>query len=293
MVAPYYMPILRAKRAELQALLSLGTAEIPRVKPLIEPCPPGAATYDRHLTGIATQVMQWGFPVRVDDRRLPPGATVNGIPALSYLCVAIRAHGRVAIPTIGPGRPSLGWISPVIDSHGLCIRLSQQHFGNAGAHVSQLLSQFGVAPKDVDVLLDLGAIGGYYQVAPTVASNALGQINNLLTFRSVTVAMGSFPGSITSVKPDDGLVSFPRREVTTFSQLVSAFTGPLLGFGDYTVGSYDLDPVTIDTYGSSANVRYATNSEWFVARAARLDRNNGIYQLCADLTQHPAYSGPS
>jgi hypothetical protein len=105
--------------------------------------------------------------------------------------------------------------------------------------------------------------------------------------------MGSFPASITHVAPIHGIVTLPRHEVTVFNQLAaSQVAGRLLGFGDFTVSGFAVDPPSITVYGSSANVRYATTADWLVSRAPKLDRNNGIFPLCQTLIQHPGYSGP-
>ena len=144
----------------------------------------------------------------------------------------------------------------------------------------------------VDVVIDLGDVSGIHDFAADIVITALQKISFLPAFRSVTVAMGSFPETITHVKPEDGLVEIPRLETEVFLAISSENFGRPIAFGDYTVGTHGIDPVSAEVRSSSANVRYATeDGHWLISRGEFVKRNQAIFELCRGLAAHPKFSG--
>lgn len=180
---------------------------------------------------------------------------------------------------VGPAAP---WITPIVRTSspepvrdaaftwghahgsGICIRVDGVGRVREKADVvTGILTAFEADPSDVDLIFDA-------QDLPRVLSH--GALNDLFPLsqfaRNWVVLGGSFPSSITDMKPDDYEHKRERREWTAWRdemEIVGNSRRPL--YGDYATQSAIYTPSP--PFPGSPSVRYTAGEEYVVLRGRR------------------------
>lgn len=171
----HYVPILRHKGAEMQALRLLLPEDKRGMTPLIELTPSLLGMKERRkLTNagffeeIAKEITgAWAYvPLFVDADLLCQtfGSPGGHHPVWSFSEGARRLR-IAAIPVTGLKRSRAYQIAiqkvVTADNNGLCVRLSADDLCSPtlGAELRRLLGAFNLTPKQVDIVVDLKLIG--------------------------------------------------------------------------------------------------------------------------------------
>jgi hypothetical protein len=282
----HYVPILRQKAAEMEALRFLTPESKRRMTPLIE-LPPTLLEMKRRKglndTGLFLETAKqiagnWGqFPFFADLFLIEAlFKTPKGKHPLWLLSESARTLRLSLIPVTGLNRPANHQeaVAQVIatDRRGACIRLSEIDLRNPALEkaLRRLISLFKLQPKQVDILIDFGLIG----VEGMKLSEICYRMPLLSSWRTLTVACGSFPRDLRDFEKNLQH-ELPRRDWQYWFDQIK--NGPVLprrpSFGDYTI-QHPIYYEPIEGGNPSASIRYTADNYWIIMRGEGL-RNEG------------------
>lgn len=310
----HYVPILKWKQGEYQALRESTSITKGYITPLIEIVPiPWDYENERqktsatgHVSKVADQIEEcWGkAPIFVDVEAIDADELLDGgLPPLEYVFDKARGLNLFLVPVTSLDRSPAYQTSVAkvvaTDRHGVCIRLQDGDFDDltgTGAEIDNLLALLEVEPEDVDIVLDFGEVNGSQTTALVLASrgiiNSLPRVNQ---WRTMTLSSGAFPQNLTGVAAQS-VQQIGRSDWLLWRTLVGSPSQltRVPSFGDYAIANpvlADLDPRIVKM---SANIRYTHDVEWHIFKG-RNTRDHGFgqfRQLSADLIALSIYSGP-
>jgi hypothetical protein len=311
----HYVPILKGKEGEYNALRELTPAIKEGLTPLIEPIPipydfaneVPAKTVDEHLANFISKiVLNWGLGTIFFDLDWIPESErmADGRHPLKFIFDGARTAGSQAIPVTGLNRDAAyqDAVKDAIDSdhRGVCIRLESDDLDDLstlGSQLDTLVAFFGVAKSDVDLLVDFAAIDPQSAVPMQIAaSSIIGTLPSIMDWRTLTFAASAFPPDLSRLAANS-VTPLPRTEWTIWLWLAArrARLRRLPTFGDYAIahpGWTEVDPRLMKM---SAQLRYTIDIEWLVFKARNTkDFGFGQFkQICAALIARPEYRGAS
>lgn len=296
-----YVPILKWRQGEYQALWRLADAIKDRTVPLIEITPPDfdfetwkpAKTIDEHLAPFATRLQKkWGSRLALlDCGLLEPSARMHGgrHPML-YLCEQAFAQDAMIVPVVritsDPAYRGAIATAQAMMQTGIALRYSlaeAMDVSTFDAEVAGLRQQLGVALEDCDLILDLEEPSWDPQhVLVGIVSAALKGSGAMAGARSVTLAGTSFPASMAEVTGP--LQYWPRREWAFFTA-VRATLGSgdrIPSFGDYAIAGHGFAQGDMRLLKPSATIRYTCDDGWVIAKGVNVrDNGFGQYRGCS------------
>ena len=310
----HHVFIAKAKRGEFWALNQLSVAAKSSITPLFEMWPPAIPRLPRQEEGKprpkpkapkslvthATDLLQtirdeWGrLPLFLDTRYVPKGGIPSPEGARNIFDVA-RALQLVAIPTtsIKFAAAYQQEIRDVIakDGRGVLLRLFMSDFGNPnplGNYLTALLGVLRVNPNETDILIDLE----YRQEQVAVQQLgvfALSVLPSLKDWRTVTLAAGSFPQSISSLEYETWL-PVPRCDWLGWlgiNSLQAANGSRRATYGDYGIRCGGA-PADIPNR-PDPNIRYSGEQKILVRKEPKKDGK--MKTICSSLILRSEFSG--
>lgn len=295
-----YMPILKWRQGEYQALFRLPDAVKDRTVPLIEITPPDfdfetwspSKSIDDHVAKFAARFRaKWGTRLALLDCGLLDPAEVmqGGKHPMLYLCEEAFARGATLIPVIrldsnAAYRTAVRAANALMQT-GVILRCSLDEAldPDFDPNVGAALQQLGVTIADCDVVLDLEAPAWDPQdVLINIVTAAIQASNAVATARSLILAGTSFPASMAEVT---GPIQFwPRREWTFFRALLANLgeTVRKPTFADYAIAANGYSQMDMRKVKPSATIRYACDDGWIIAKGVNVrDNGFGQYRGCS------------
>lgn len=306
-----YVPILKGKQGEFDALGILDVADAPHVLPLVEvqPIPPASRPTVRnpnrqprevgaHLTRNLTVPLarKWHTEMIVDLHAVAGMAAVSGTHATTFALDEVRSGGLQVVPMIRVGEPAPHYTAVRAavrrDGRGIALRITGDDFSGAGvnAAIDALLRAVRLDRQDADLLLDLGRVSAAGPVHAQVITGLTNQISNVVQFRSFTVAAAAFPDSLTAY-PSNAVGAIPRLEWLGWAHLHGSpgAVSRVPRFADF--GANGPVPGTA-AYRGTPNIRYAEAGQWLVFKGAGTDNVGAQHAaLAQQLRSHPSYRG--
>jgi hypothetical protein len=295
-IANSYVPILRLRTAEINALGKLFPHDRENMTPLIEFIMPAPSTdkNDRskiiktpkdkflaNLPDIPSELLKsWGKnPIFVDVHMLDAELRA---PSLKKILELSSELDIFSIPVT--------YIIPVTSTQadadtravaieyaktsgrGLCIRIDRSHLSdkNISSHITEFVTKGGLDISNVDLLIDLRTIEPNTD-AETIA-NQLAQLPDLGEWRSFIVAGGVFPKDLTAFAPG-AAYSLKRLDWKLWNDIQKTNLSRKPTFSDYTIQH----PVYeyVQALGS-ASIRYTADDEWWIFRGTKPGSVNKI-----------------
>jgi hypothetical protein len=303
-----YVPVLKGRNGEYGALAAFSSDAKARLLPIIE-IPPvpwdharksptktlGKQVQKVHLSigkawGTAQPVlidMMWVEGAeRMDDRSHPA----------TYLFAATRKIGIPAIPVTGLMRDQeyQRAYREIIqqDGQGVCVRLQREDFqDDLPSQLATLVSALGTREREVDLVLDMRAIGSEIEIEDLVSM--IDAIPSISKWRSFALCGTGFPTNLMGLPP---LASscIPRLEWKLWRDLVSTRSLTRIPlFGDYVIANPEPSEVDPRVMRASASIRYTTTESWLILKGRNL-RDYGFKQfhdVSQALLNSPEYSG--
>jgi hypothetical protein len=288
----HYVPILKWRQGEYQALLKLESSTKDAITPLLE-IPEEAwdfeneqpkKTLDEHTEKFGKRLKEkWGARrCFVDSCYLDPSARCqDGTHHLSRLFALAEAEGCNAVPVTGLTREQLYQqsVASIVDAYGrgVCLRLTSDDYDGVDIKVSitNLLAALSVSPVDVDLVIDSKEFVPHS--ASAYANAVLSYIQQtpyINRWRSLTVAGTAFPAVLSSAeyKPHG---KAKRYEWLGYKVLIAKLGDGdrVPSFSDYTVAhpqTGKLDPRLLDP---NAKIKYTIEDEWFVVIGSQVKKN--------------------
>lgn len=321
-MAPTYIPVLKAKPGELQALENMTSTQLRRVVPLLDISRMGertklqkryakssaitAAYLDDVAEGIAAKFA--GRRVMVDAFQWKPGAhTETGEHVIAFTHARLQERGVKTIPVLGYDR----WDSPAyrnamksikVRAGGFCVlRLTSDDMEDADdpdyfkEKVTEILADVALVPQLCAVMIDFGDVTNtsIEQLADTMSSVLA--VLSPMNFKFFSVAGCSLPTTIDrAVKKHDSVGTVLRKEMIAWQSVRAARPDVSLVFGDYGVRGPNTadDVIAPDTNGK---IRYTTHLNHFVARGHSLRTGNcgkQMYDLAKTIAESDCFMGP-
>ena len=302
--ATHYVPILKGKKGELDALKHLITGQAERLTPLVE-LPPIPTDWETETPGRSVQDHVSRFPPSLAkawkergrvfvDADSVDGQMTDGRHVIQYVVDEARALGVEAVPVIGLGQTPacLAAVSLLHSSYGCgcCLRLNIDDVSapTVVADVDDLLRELDLGAGEVDLVVDAESVNGQ-RVAAVAAVLRVGvtSVPHVTDWRTFTVAAGAFPQSLSGV--DAGTVGrLDRVDWLAWLALrgVRAALPRMPTFGDYTIDHPDFFAMDPRKMRVSASIRYTADLEWIIMRGRWLNRRGGIgYQQFPNLAR--------
>jgi hypothetical protein len=306
-----YVPVLKWRQGEYQALLRLNDAEKARIVPLIEVTPPDfdfeewqpKKTIDEHLKKFAARLKQkWGQrPALLDTGLLHPATRmIGGTHPLLWLIDQVRPSRANLVPVTNFERDAeyqnAVRVAHAVDGYGAVLRCSLEDAAESdfAANVEALADTLELEVSDFDIVIDLKSpnfepLDGLV----TLLSNILSASLAFQAIRSLTMVATAFPLSMAEVKGPIQYLS--RKEWLLYKALMGRLA---LGarhptFGDYAIASPELPQGDMRLLKPSATVRYAVDNGWIIAKGSNV-RDNGFEQYrdcCGAVTAAASYLG--
>jgi len=312
----HYIPILKGKQGEYDAVQKLFSSDRAALTPVFEV---PAVDFDyknqqpkkteaAHLTASCNKMVTgWGkarhFYVDLGDARLntPVLGDANGRHPYTFMFDLTRAAGLLAVPVI-PIVPDPALITAVRaihaqDGRGVMVRVPRSHSGSPifVNIVHQLLTQLALPPGQVDILLDLGEVESVnVPLYVNWLAQWLPQMPYLTAWRTLTLAGCAFPKTLSAFKV--GTVgSVPRAEWSLWRSLVGVLPNGVRmpTFSDYGVSFTDVAEVDPRIMQNVHNVRYTSANEWFIFRGKNIKTGKGPsnHQVAQQVVAHYSYCG--
>lgn len=308
----HYVPLVKWKLGEYQALMRLSPASKDALTPLIEIPPIGfdhenqrdAKTIDEHLLSFGRRLREkWqSRPCFVDLSLLEPTEEMaNGSHPVTHVFEQVRVNGCSAIPVIrlSSDRAYRRAVADAMaaDRGGVSLRLTVRDFErtNLAGDVADLLTAVNIRAPDVDLVLDMET-QPHGQIARVFSRTMITLINEiplLARWRSFVIAGTAYPENVSNIRPPFGMV--PRTEWAIYKAVTAILpaTVRLPTYGDYTVSYPILPGIDMRMVDPIAKLRYTTENDWYIGRGAQV-KANGFEQyraMCETLVDQPFFMG--
>jgi hypothetical protein len=297
MTSNLYMPVLRAKEGEIQALGYLSHHARSRIKPLID-IPTPNLNDSQSLSGYLGEKVNsladsWGVDqaLLIDLPRFDPNSRVEGnIHPVEYVFEIASQRRMRAIPVTGtrlsrgPEPDYLNAVSKIVKKcgRGIALRFYTNEFckqSKFATLVEETRLLVDVDPEDCDIILDFEALdrlSGFDDIND-IEKNLKSAISSIdyENFRNVIVCGSSVPEFV-GPKFNGSSCKVARVEFDIWKKLVVNEQFDRIGFGDYGI----IYPLTSDNPKSGlppARIRLSTENEHILYRSPR----NSYRQLCA------------
>jgi Beta protein len=298
-----YVPVLKWRQGEYQALMRLDEARRQRVIPLIEVTPPewdfeegrDKKTIEQQLEPFARRLKsKWGSqPAFLDTHLLKPTVRMpSGQHALTYLMDRSRAEGARLTPVTGLERDLAHYnavaAAVLIDGLGIAVRCSLDEIADPdfATNFRRVVDHLAVGISEVDLIVDLAAKN--FEPLDDLVDLVSELIQSDTVYdevRTLILIGTSFPASMGDIKPPHQIVA--RMEWKLYKKLVAGLPKdfPPPTFGDYAISSADIPGGDMRLLKPAASVRYTIDDAWFIAKGSNV-RDNGFEQFrdrCGDV----------
>ncbi len=305
-----YIPVLKAKRGELDALEDLGVASKRSVLPLLEVASipydfedeQPTKRIDEHLATLPAKIKNaWGVEqaILVDGFLVEEENLEDGTNSIAWLFNGLRQEGVRAIPVIGFDRyPQYEEAVKNIvatDQRGCCLRIQTAQLEDVDElqeKIDALLVSVGVAPKDVDLVIDFGPMDSSQMgVLRSTLSLTINSFPRLLDWRMFSISSGAFPMNLTEVYQQ----STAKQEradwllwVYLWERRKKLKRVPV--FSDYAVAFPEPEDIDPRLMRMSPNIRYTQDKYWLIVKGKALSKKKDKVQNPPARIQYPELS---
>lgn len=306
MTAPHYVPILKGRQGEIDAL---GTVQIPTrraMTPLVEVAPKdenedAAGVLKICQSTVGRLAKRYTDPLMLDGGLLDLSVDIDGgRGVVAVLADEARAAGLSARPVLRLGDPTRAaqeaGDAHRLDGHGLAVRLVGEDLDEDPEDVDDLLdtllSTACVDRPDVDLILDVGAVDSDIAVrgGARMVIALLRDLPSVADWLSITVTAGAFPvdlSQFTANVPGER----PRYDAQLFDRVRARRLPRLPDYGDYAVAHPALS--IGGAFSPPPQLRYTVSDRWLVLKGRRTDPlgHDQFYRICQVIASHPEFAG--
>ncbi|MDB5250670.1 MAG: hypothetical protein JWQ40_5064 [Segetibacter sp.] len=310
MINRFYMPILKTKQGEFNALFSLNLNIQGYVVPLIEVAEiefdneenKTPKTIEEHLNTITKRIVnKWGRSNAFLDTHLVDDTAPGGVNPVFYiydrLSKAAIAFPSLAVRLSTPMMTKKA-IKEVMSRHNLKELAVRIFIADLVSHdfstkLRDLTNDFGLTAATTHLVLDLADAD--FSNIEDFSDGLLDQLADFPSFmdwKSFTICGGSFPRT-SALK--SGVTEVPRGEWKFYKRLTDKLAKQRMNrhinYGDYGIvspGHFKYDPLKMDR---SANIRYTHNMIWYVVKgnSIKLNGNDQYYDLAKQIIDSDYY----
>jgi Beta protein len=308
----HYVPILKAKQGELNALAELAVDVRDNLTPVIE-LPPiqwdfvdeaEAKSIDQHIEKLPRRLADSWHTDRPVFLDIPwweseDALMANGLHPLEELGLRCAAANVKIIPVTGLGRPAAyqDAAHAVAQRHdrGLCIRIQPESFDALLEDPSHVLDDLrrSVPFRSTDLIVDMGEITeGQLPTVRFGTTTILRSIPHASSWRTLTLASSAFPRNLANFS--FGVGSTPRADYQLWQIVRNSPTIPRQPtFGDYAIQAPEIEDIDPRVIRMSASLRYTSDDVWVIAkgRNVKTHTTEEFRRICQEFVNRPEYSG--
>ena len=305
-----YIPALRWRQGEYQALAGLSANAKERIVPFItipdvefdfELWRPKKSIQEHVHPFSARFKAKWGqrpawigIHPNIVEKRMDDG---RGI--FTYVFDALRAFGANAIPAL-PLSASSANISAVqsivgTDSQGVAIVIQLEDLmkSDARMRIEGLAAVLRVLIRDIDLVIDLGApnFEPYAAFAAALVS-AMGRVGDLHAFRNLILIGTAIPETFKDVAK--GADQLPRHDWLFYRTLIGIIPAGMRqpNFGDYTIVHPEFSPIDMRKIKSAGKIVYTTDDVWEVRKGGAFrDNPSQMHDHCRSIVTSGKFKG--
>lgn len=301
-----YIPILKGRLGELQALKEMDASTKRHVIPLVE-FAPGAPDLDENGDVRPESISKdlESFATRLSTRWLDHDRIIidGGAYDSQYSIEATKKFAQKGVRFTPVIRPSDSdstltatgdWITKA-GLDGACIRLSGEDLDDANEPLSSALDRVltlaNLSPNQVDVVLDFSAVtdGDSAKFAARIARIMLGEIPSIKDWRILSVGAGAFPADLNKVQADV-LTGLPRHDAAMWNRVKNHAVHRVPDYSDYGVAN-PLPALGV-AFAPAPQLRYTAEGEWLVMKGRRSERRGSaqFYDICLRISEHKSFT---
>jgi hypothetical protein len=293
-----YVPILKGKAGEYEALKSLDPRTRERLVPLVVP---SAASDDpqpvRDLAStLRAMPMGWGRqgPIILDGEQMP------SVAQFADCLTAASQLGWLAIPSTrltDPGAYHDVVRTTARDGAGLTLRLRRHELDPADltSQLTEFMKVMGVDPSMIDLVFDLRDVDFMKLGATSLAVlNALRSLPWAADWRHLVLAATGAPASMKEFGVNE-ISEMPRNEAILFASIAQAKDLRRMPiYSDYAIAHPDpVEDQSGPAINMAASLRYSTEDKVLIVKGVRV-RDNGsalFPDLLGRLVARPEFAG--
>ena len=271
----HYVPVLKVKRGEKSALKSLSPSAQKRITPLLEIVErkqDKAPTIEAHLDTAFKKLSESVLPFSrcfLDVREIAS----DGPSAAAAVFERASEEGIAFTPVTGMSREAdLESALSHRTDHGLALRLTREELeiGGLAGHIESFMTEHGLAPEDVDLIVDLGSVDNL--IAPGVMALTrafLAEVPDHSLWHTLTLSACAFPMSMAGVgRRSHALIE--RTEWTAWRDGLHARQHEVQRLPTYSDCAIQ-HPAGVEGFNPrimqvSASVRYALENDWLLIK---------------------------
>lgn len=271
--SPKYVPVLRWKGAEIEAISQTHDSVKGQIAPIFEFVPRDFAKLpaDRSSALQVRRMLQtWGWKYRcsVDFSLLDSATMAVAIPHFdrfaedslpATICLNLRtAFDFATVRKLG-----------LVKKHGLCIRIDAYELRQAGLSsvILKSVAAAGLVPDMIDIVVDFGVVEAQIDLKQYVES-----LESIAAWRSFSLLLGAFPPDLSHPEKNNQY-EIPRYDWLSFRAYYLA--GGIGCYGDYTIQH----PIYTEREGRglnfSASIRYSAPTHWVIMRGEGVFNDEG------------------
>ena len=275
-----YVPALRWRQAEYQALKRLGQTVKDQIVPLItipdveydfeqqEP----KRTVDEHVRPFITRYQEkWGQrPAWIAlNEAIANGRMDDGSHVFDYVFSGLRLHDAQAVPALPLAADSatIAAVSTVVaqDRQGsaILVRLEDLMADGPEARVVALAKDLQVGLKGIDLIIDLKAPNFEpYDSFATALIAYMPRLGDLMAFRKVVLVSTAIPETLADISK--GTDAIPRHDWLFYQTLLKKLPGGMRRpvYGDYTIVHPNFEAKDMRIVKPAGKIIYTREDMW-------------------------------
>ncbi|WP_323773612.1 beta family protein [Alcanivorax sp.] len=303
-----YMPILKWRQGEYQALLRLEDKYKDVVLPLFV-IPPveydfeekkPKKTVQEHIEPFSSRYKsKWGDRAGLIDlhESLESELMDNGSSVIEFIFESLHSDGLSAIPVVrlSHGKPYIESIRSISEKmgKGVSFRVELDHLmkPSLDQEVQGLIQELALDRSEVDLVIDLG-VPPKFEPYPAFAKAlvaAITRISNLVDYRSFFIAGMSL--NLSEIKRPGGEPI--RHEWFLYQELVRCLREIRVpDYGDYTIESPEFISQDMRLLNPAGKIVYTTEKTWFIPKGKSFrDNRSQMVSHCKKIIASGYYSG--
>jgi hypothetical protein len=309
MISKFYLPIVKSKQGEFDALELLNLDVKGLVMPLIEVAKlefdntekAKPKTIEKHLDNICKRVStKWGRSNAFIDTHLVNDTLPDGKNCIEYMYDRFAKSLGIPSLVIQFSTPEniIIAIKEAMEKYNLpdvAIRMTVADILSPDLleKLEILLQKTGKEPANCHLILDMN--GADFSNAADLSDTLIDHFRVFPFFKawkSVTLCGGSFPKTNLLKQ---GVNEVPRGEWVLYTQLVGKLRSQdferNINYGDYGIvapGHFEYDPLKMDR---SANIRYTHDKSWYVikGKSLKLEGHAQYFNLAKNIVNESGY----
>lgn len=305
-----YVPALRWRQGEYQALARLAAAAKARIVPYVtipevefdfELWQP-KKTVQEHVHPFAARFnAKWGqrpawvgIHPSISDKPMGDGRDI-----FTYVFEALRTFQANAIPAVSLDASPLmaASVAAIVAADGLgamiSIRLEDLMKPDARMRIEALAASLGLLLDEVDLVVDLGAPNFEpYSAFAGALIVAMQKLGDLHAFRNFVVIGTAIPETFKDVAK--GADQLPRHDWLFYQALLGKMPTGMRkpNYGDYTIVHPEFAPIDMRKIKSAGKLVYTTTTAWEIRKGGAFrDNPEQMHGHCASIVASGKFSG--